>query len=207
LARWGWGGGGWGGAWWGKAAWSSGVATGLRVGCGHRRGTHRRVDVTDLSEAETKADGDGTALFAARKLGRGVNSWRRERFFAKKFIGRVRCRRGSVRSGTRWRFRRTERRAWCLLLILLLVEFAQATSRVRTNRLGVRRQVPFDQPSCQEGIAVLVHPGIEQLHDFLSHIGRQIQSRHLERLQRGFRRRQEKFPIHFLLEMLSQGAS
>lgn len=212
MARWDLKGGGRGGAWWCQARGRGVVQTGLRVVCGHRLSTRRRVDGTDLSKAKTKAGGDGAALFAAQTprhtahaLGRGVNSRRGERFVAKNFIGRALCRRGSVRSCTRGRFRGAVRHARRLLLILLRVEFAQATACATTNRVGVRRQVPLDQPSGQQGVAVLVHPRIEQLHDFLSHIGRQIQSRHLERLQRGFRRSQEKFPIHFLLAMLSQG--
>ena len=219
MARWdlnGGGGGdatiGCGGAWRGGAPGRCVAPTGRRVVCGQRLSTLRRVDVTDLSKAKTKADGDGAALFAApnprftaRTLRRGVNSRRRERFVAKNFIGRALCLRGPMRSCTRRKFRHSVRHARPLLLILLLVEFAQARSRVRANRVAVRRQVPLDQPSSQEGIAVLVHPRVQQLHDFLSDIGRQIQSRHLERLQRGFGRSQKKIPIHFLLGMLSQG--
>jgi hypothetical protein len=218
MARWelnGGGGGGemiaCGGAWWGVALGRWVVATGLRVVCGHRLSTRRRADGTDLSTAKTKADADGATLFAAQKrphtaraLRRGVNSRRGERFVAENFIGRALRLRDSVRTSSRRWLRHVVRHARRLLLVLLLVEFAQATTCVTTNRVGVGRQVPLDQPSCQQGIAVLVHPRIEQLHDFLSHIGGQIQSRHLERLQRGFRRRQKKIPIHFLLRMLRQ---
>jgi hypothetical protein len=203
-----WDGGGGGGAWWGEAPGRWVVPTGLRGVGGHRLSTRGREGVTDLSKAKTKAEGDGAAGCAAQKLGSGVNSRRRERFAAKNFIGRGLCRRARVRSCARWRFRRACRaRCLSLMLILLLLEFVRAASRVRTNRVGVCRQVSLNQPSCQQGAAVLVNPRVEQLHDFLSYIGRQIQSRNLERLQSGFRRRQKKFPVHFLLGMLSRWAS
>ncbi len=115
MARWdlnGGGGGdgtiGCGEAWRGGAPGRCVAPTGRRVVCGQRLSTLRRVDVTDLSKAKTKADGDGAALFAApnprftaRTLRRGVNSRRRERFVAKNFIGRALCLRGPMRSCTR----------------------------------------------------------------------------------------------------------
>jgi len=206
LARDDWKGGGWGGARWGEALWRCVDPTGLRVFCGHRLSTRRRVIFDCLSRPKTKADGDRAAADVALKLGRDVNSRSRERFFAKNLIGRVAGDCACVRSAARRRLWRAlwtacNRRPECRDF----ARNARTRSAVRTDGLGIGCEIPLDQPSRQQGIAALVHPNIKELRDFFSQVRGEIQSRLLVRLQRRFRRTQQKFPIHFLLVMLAHG--
>ena len=195
-----------GGAWWGEALWRCVVPTGLRVFCGHRLSTRRRVIFNCLSRPETKADGDRAATYAAMKLGRDVNSRRRERFFAKNFIGHPAGHCTYTRRGAR-------RRLWSALWAARnwrpecrdFARDAWNSSAVRADSRDIGREIPLDQPSRQQSIAALVYPHIKELRDFFSQVCGEIQSRLLVRLQRRFRRTQEKFPIHFLLVRLAHG--
>src|SRR5579859_4178013 len=195
--------GGWGGARWGEALGRCVVPTGLRVFCGHRLSTRRRVIFDCLSRPETKADGDRAATYVALQLGRDLNSRRRERFFAKNFIGRAAGHGTYPRRGARrrlWSALRATRNWWPESL-----NFARNRSAIRADSRGIGREIPLDQPSRQQGIAALVHPHIKELRDFLSQVCGEIQSRLLVRLQSRFRRTQQKFPIHFLLVTLAHG--
>jgi hypothetical protein len=188
-----------------------------------------------LSVARNLRSASKNLEFRARTLRRGVNSRQRERFVAEKIIGRALRRRRSGRSSAGRRLvtvmrgagQRTSRRGVIALAGWRLGRPSWRTERasggVEVARAGVRvgwsvgprvsadiaggGQISLDQPSRQQGAAVFVHPRVEQLHDFLAHICRQIQAGHLVRLQSGLRGCQQKIPIHFLLAMLSQGAS
>jgi hypothetical protein len=190
-------------AWFGKAPWWCDDSAGLRDVCGHRPGTLRRNGGYCLLEPKSKADGGELTIFGTRLLRRSVDSRRRERFVAKKFIGRAMCRATDVWSSARWRFRLAGERA--RQRCSLLLKFAHARSRALRDRFGVGDEVAFDQPSRQQGIAVFAHPRIEQLHDFFSYIRCEIQSRRFVGLKCGLRGCEKKFPIHFLLGMLTHG--
>ena len=193
-------------AWFGEASWRCGVWTGLHVVCGHRLGTRRRELFDCRSETKTQLYGADAPFDVARKLRHGTNALCCGRILAKHFIGRTVGLSARARSHAAGRFSCAGRYARCLST--LLHGFARANRsacRICRNRAGFGRQVSLDQPSRQQGTAAFVHPRVEQLRDLLPHVGGKIQSRLFKRLQSGLRRRQEKLPIHFLLEVLSHG--
>jgi hypothetical protein len=198
--------GGCGRAWFGEASWRCGVWTGLRVVCGHRLGTRRRETLDCLSETKTKVFDAVSASDAAQTLWQCVASARRERICVENFIGLVVSLGAGARSYAARRLWRGARHARCLsALIHGFVRAARAVCRICGNCGGFGGQVPLDQPSRQQGTAAFVHPRIEQVPDFLPHVGGEIQPRLFKRLQSRLRRTEKKFPIHFLLGMLAHG--
>ena len=193
---------GWGGARLGAALRNGGGAAQLGVFCGHRRGTFRREIFDGTSETQTDLIGDEIARFGGRALGRGVNSRRGIRFFAKNFIGRA-LRRSGSRVVARRRFRCAVQRA--RQLCGLISEFARWIHHVCSHGVAIRREVSFDEPTRQQSIAALIYPDLKKLRDLLSYVCGEIQTRLLVRLQSRFRRTEKKFPIHFLLRTLVHG--
>ena len=197
--------GGFGGARSGGALrrWVS--STGQRVVCGHCRGTRRREVCCRLAETKTKLFGAVVRSDAAQKLRRDMDSGRCVWFVAENFIGRVVRRRCWVRCDARRRFWRALGPAGSLRLARLKVaRTARPARALRANR-SVGREVALNQPACQQSTAAFVDPGVEQLLDFLSQVGGEVQSRLLVGLQSRLRRTQKKFPIHFLLGVLTHG--
>ena len=160
------------------------VRRGCAMVCGHRWSTLRRELFDCTCELQTKPDGDEIPRFATRKsrftnlksrftpktLRRGVNSRRRERFFAKNFIGHIVRRHRRPRGLARGRFRRVQGRRRAVVRVGPLGALEPAAefpgSRARASSAAVGCEVPFDQPSRQQSIAAFIDPDLKQAARF-----------------------------------------